>query len=130
MVAITSNLRSTKSITDFVNLTDESATIALRLKAITAELALLTPDVLEQIGEGRAVKIGSQVRTLRPGTIEKTSRTCDDETAVEYCKSHGLKFQERSAEYVAPASFTSYVKKGLMSPELYEKTETAIVVVV
>ena len=129
MVQITSNLRSTKAITDFVQLSDESATIAARLKAIERELKELQPTVLEQIGDGRAVKIGSQVRTVKPGTVDKITRTCDDLTAVEFCKSHGLKFQERSAEYVAPATFSAHVKAGAMDPELYN-IETTVVIVV
>jgi len=130
MVQITSNLRSTKAITDYVTLSDESATIAARLKAISQELKALEPTVLEQIGEGRAVKIGSQVRTVKPGTVESIKRTCDDETAVEFCKSHGLKYQERSAEYVAPATFSAHVKAGAMSPELYDIEKTTILVVI
>ena len=130
MVQITSNLRSTAAITNYVQLSDESATIAARLKAIERELKELQPTVLEQIGDGRAVKIGSQVRTVKPGTVDKITRTCDDLTAVEFCKSHGLKFQERSAEYVAPATFSSHVKAGAMSPELYEIETTTIVVVI
>ena len=130
MVQVTSNLRSTAAITTYVQLSDESATISARLKAIAQELKALEPTVLEQIGDGRAVKVGSQVRTVKPGTVDKITRTCDDLTAVEYCKSHGLKYQERSAEYVAPATFSSHVKAGAMSPELYEIETTTIIVVI
>ena len=130
MVQITSNLRSTAAITNYVQLSDESATIAARLKAISQELKELEPTVLEQIGDGRAVKVGSQVRTVKPGTVDKITRTCDDLTAVEFCKSHGLKYQERSAEYVAPATFSAHVKSRAMSPELYEIETTTIVVVI
>lgn len=129
MVQVSSNLRSTSAITSFVNLSDEAKTIAIRLKAITAELALLQPEVLEQIGDGRAVKVGSQVRTLKPAVLESIKRTCDDETAVSWCRSHGLKFQTRSPEYVAPATFSAHVKAGLMSEELYEVEKTTTVVV-
>ena len=130
MVQITSNLRSTKAITDFVLLSDEQATLAARLKAIGREMKELETTVLEQIGDGRAVKVGSQVRTLNVGTVEKITRTCDDLTAVNYCKAHNLKFQERSAEFVAPATFSSHVKSGAMSPELYEIETTTIIVVI
>ena len=130
MVQITSNLRSTKAITDYVTLSDESATITARLKAIERELKELQPVVLEQIGDGRAVKIGAQVRTVKPGTVDKISRTCDDATAVEFCKDHNLKYQERSAEFVAPATFSAHVKAGAMSLELYSIETTIIVVVI
>jgi len=130
MVQVTSNLRSTKAITDYVQLSDEQSTLSARLKAISREMKELEPVVLEQIGEGRAVKVGSQVRTVKPGNVESIKRTCDDLTAVEWCKAHGLKFQERSEEYVAPATFSSHVKSGSMSPELYEIEITTIVVVI
>jgi hypothetical protein len=130
MVQVTSNLRSTAAITTYVQLSDESATISARLKAIAQELKALEPTVLEQIGDGRAVKVGSQVRTVKPGTVDKITRTCDDLTAVEYCKSHGLKHQERSAEYVAPATFSAHVKAGSMDPELYLIETTTIIVVI
>lgn len=129
MVQVSSNLRSTAAITNFVNLSDEAKTIAVRLKAIQTEMQQIQSDVLEQIGDGRAVKVGSQVRTLKPAVIESIKRTCDDETAVDYCKAHGLKYQERTPEYVAPATFSSHVKAGLMDSELYaiEKTQTIVV---
>ncbi len=130
MVQITSKLRSTKAITDYVTLSDEQATISARLKAIIREMKELEPVVLEQIGDGRAVKVGSQVRTVKPGQVESIKRTCTDEEAVEFCKSHGLKYQERSAEYVAPATFSSHVKAGAMSPELYTIEQTTAIVVI
>jgi hypothetical protein len=130
MVQVTSNLRSTAAITTYVQLSDESATIAARLKAITQEMKAIEPLVLEQIGDGRAVKVGSQVRTVKPGQVESIKRTCDDPTAVEWCKSHGLKFQQRSPEYVAPATFSNHVKQGAMDQELYEIETTTIVVVI
>ena len=129
MVSVSSNLRSTKTITDFVNLSDEAKTIAIRLKAIETEMQLLQPEVLEQIGEGRAVKVGSQVRTLKPGEKISYKNVSEDGEDVEYCRQHGLKFQTRSPEYVAPATFTAHAKAGLLPQELYSIERTALVVV-
>ena len=129
MVSVSSNLRSTKTITDFVNLSDEAKTIAIRLKAIETEMQLLQPEVLEQIGEGRAVKVGSQVRTLKPGEKLSYKNIAEEGADVEYCRQHGLKFQTRSPEYVAPATFTAHAKAGLLPEELYAIERTALVVV-
>lgn len=129
MVQVTSNLRSTAAITNYIKLSDESATIAARLKAITQEIKALEPLVLDQIGDGRAVKIGSQVRTIKPGTLEKITRTCDDNTAVEWCKAHNLKYQERSAQYVAPATFSALVRSKQMHVAYYDIELTPILVV-
>lgn len=125
----TSTLRSTSAITKFVNLSDESKTIAIRLKAIETELKLLQPEVLEQIGEGRAVKVGSQVRILTPSEKTSIKNIAEDGADVEYCKRNGLKYQTRAPEYVAPATFSAHVKAGLLPEELYSIESTLIIVV-
>jgi hypothetical protein len=129
-MTVSSNLRSTKTLAEFIRLSDEAQTAAARLKAIEREIQAMTPEVLEQIGEARTVKHAGQIRTLKRNVTAKISRTCDDETAVEFCKSHGLKFQTRTPHYVAPATFSSYVKSGLMSEELYSIENAVSVVIV
>lgn len=124
-----STLRSTKTLTTFVQLTDESVLLAKRLKAIQAELKAMQPEVLEQIGDRRSVSVNKQVRIIERKKIESVKRVVDDETAVKYCKSKGLAFSERSEEYVAPATFLKYYREGLLSPELFAiETETTVVV--
>lgn len=125
-----STLRSTKALTKFVELTDESRLIAARLKSIERELKLLQPEVLEQIGPCRSVSVNKQVRTLQRDIVESVKRIVDDETAVEFCKSRGLAFSTRSPEFVAPATFSKYYREGLLSPELYNVEQTEIVVVI
>lgn len=120
-------LRSTNVITNFVEFSDELAAIKLRAKQLERELEDMTPAVLEQIGERREVRVNKQVRILTPRIDEKISRSCDDETAVEWCKSHGLKFSERSQFYVAPASFTKYVKENRIPESMIERTTTIAV---
>jgi hypothetical protein len=129
-MTVSSNLRSTKTLAEFIRLSDEAQTAAARLKAIERELQAMTPQVLDQIGEARAVKHAGQIRTLRRHVTLKISRTCDDETAVEFCKSRGLKFQVRTPEYVAPATFSAHVKSGLMDEQLYEVENNVSVVIV
>jgi hypothetical protein len=125
----TINLRSTSALTRYVAVSDRLATIARQLETLKAEEKKLRPQVLEEIGDRREIAVRGQVRILIPSVKESISRACDDETAVEFCKSHGLKYSERSAEYVAPASFSSYVKQGLIPEEMIErKSELTIVV--
>lgn len=124
-----STLRSTKTLTSFVQLTDESVLLAKRLKAVQAELKKLQPEVLDQIGERRSVSVNKQVRIIERKEVESIKRIVDDETAVEYCKSKGLAFSERTPEYVAPATFSMYYREGLLAPELFSiETETTVVV--
>lgn len=122
--------RSTKAITTFVIASRELATIAARQKELTREMESVKVEVLDQIGEGRSVVIDRVPVILTPRVKQSFSRTCDDQTAVEFCKSHGLKYSERTPEYVAPASFSAYCKAGQMLPDLYEMTETVDVNVI
>ena len=124
-----STLRSTKTLTHFVRLSDEAKTLATRLKDVERELTALTPEILETINGSRAVKIGTQIRLITEGATEKISRTCTDEVAVEYCKSNGLKFSTRSPEFVAPATFSSLVRSSQMHVDYYTIEVTRIVVV-
>jgi len=125
----TINLRSTSVLSRYVAVSDRLATLAKQLEELKAEEKKLRPAVLDEIGDRREIAVRGQVRILSPSVKESISRACDDETAVEFCKDNGLKYSERSAEYVAPASFSSYVKQGLIPEEMIErKTEQTIVV--
>jgi hypothetical protein len=96
---------------------------------LNTEKKRLRPQVLEEIGDRREIAVRGQVRVLIPSVKESISRACDDETAVEFCRANGLKYSERSAEYCAPASFSSYVRAGLIPEEMIDrKTEITIVV--
>jgi len=125
----TINLRSTSALTRYVAVSDRLATIARQLEELKTEEKRLRPQVLDEIGERREIAVRGQVRILIPSVKESISRACDDETAVHFCMVHGLKYSERTALYVAPASFSSYVKQGLIPEEMIErKTELTIVV--
>jgi hypothetical protein len=126
---ITINLRSTSVLTRYVAVSDRLATLARQTEELKAEEKRLRPQVLEEIGERREIAVRGQVRILIPSVKESISRACDDETAVEFCRANGLKYSERTPLYVAPASFSSYVRAGLIPEELIErKTEQTIVV--
>lgn len=122
--------RSTNAISDFVRANRRAVAAALELKQATAEMDRLKMDVLEQIGERRTVKVDGALATLTPRVSESVKRTCDDETAVDFFRSHGMPVNTRSAEYIAPAAFTSQVRKGAIDPSLYEITETVDVNVI
>ena len=125
----TINLRSTSVLTRYVAVSDRLATLAKQLETLKAEEKKLRPQVLEEIGDRREIAVRGQVRVLVPSAKESISRACDDETAVQFCRDHGLKYSERTPEYVAPASFSSYVRAGLIPDEMIErKTELTIVV--
>lgn len=126
----TTSLRSTNAITSFVELSDELAALAIRQKQITAELKRLTPEVLEQIGERREARVNKQVRVLTPRHDESISRACDEETIIEFCKTHGLAFQTRSPEWLAPATFGKYCREGLIPEAMIERKVTTGISVV
>lgn len=125
----TISLRSSSTLTRYVNVSDRLATLAMQLETLKAEEKRLRPQVLEEIGDRREIAVRGQVRILSPSVKESISRACDDETAVQFCKDNGLKYSERTPLYVAPASFSSYVRAGLIPEEMIErKTELTIVV--
>ena len=53
----------------------------------------------------------------------------DTEKTTAAFKALGLPVSSRSPEYVAPATFSKYVREGLVADELIKKTTEAIVVV-
>ena len=125
----TINLRSTKTLTDYVKTTDRMRTLAKQLAELTKLEAKLRPEVLAEIGERREVAVNKQVRILEKQVKESIGRACTDEEAAAYCKAHGLTFQTRSAEYVAPATFTKLAKDGLIPDELIKREITELVIV-
>jgi hypothetical protein len=125
----TTSLRSTVAITTYVELSDELAALKLRQKQIERQQEALKAEVLEQIGDRREVRVNKQVRILEPHVEEKISRAVSDEIAVEFCKQHGLTFSTRTPEYVAPATFSKYVREDRLPEEFVErKLETVIVI--
>lgn len=126
----TISLRSTSNLTDYVRTTDRLATYAQLVKDLMRRELELRPAVLDEIGERRAITVRGQIRVLTPGETSSTKRLCTDEEAVAFCRAHGLKYSERSPEFVAPATFGKYVREGLLPSELYEIETTKIVSVV
>jgi hypothetical protein len=127
---MTTLTRSTLAITQFVQASRRLAALAMQMKQAESELAALRDDVLDQIGEGRTVKVDGALATLTRREKVSYSRTCDDQTAVEFCRSHGLKYQERSSEYVAPASWSAYCRNGQIDSSLYDESVTVDVNVI
>jgi hypothetical protein len=124
----TLNLRSTSTLTKYVNITDKLATLAKQLKELEQAEKLLRPEVLSEIGERREIAVRGQVRILIPSVKESIGQA-DTELTVERFKELGLPVNTRSAEYVAPASFSKYVKEGRVPEDLItRKEETTIVV--
>ncbi len=124
----TVNLRSTKTLTDYVTTVDRMRALAKQLNELQKVETRLRPAVLEEIGERREVQVKGQIRILEPQ--EKTSISQADTTkTVEAFKALGLPVSIRSAEYVAPATFSKLAKEGIVPEELIEKTSETIVVV-
>ena len=124
----TINLRSTATLTAYVNTVDRMKTLATQLNALSKIEAKLRPDVLDQIGERREVIVKGTVRILEPETKESIGQV-DTERTTEAFKALGLPVSTRTPEYVAPATFSKYVREGVVPDELIKKTEEQIVVV-
>jgi len=128
MTVNTINLRSTKTLTDYVKTVDRMRTLAKQLSELSKIEAKLRPEVLEEIGDRREIAVRGQVRILEPSVKESIGQA-DGEKTVEVFRAIGLPLNTRSAEYVAPASFSKLVRDGLVPDELIKRTSETIVVV-
>lgn len=124
----TVNRRSNKTLTAYVETVDRMRVLAKQLSDLQKIETALRPDVLDQIGERREVIINGTCRILEPETKESIGQV-DTEKTTEAFKALGLPVSTRSAEYVAPATFSKYVREGIVPDELVKKTEECIVVV-
>jgi len=127
MTVNTINLRSTKTLTDYVRAVDRMRTLAKQLSELSKLEAKLRPEVLEAIGERREIAVRGQVRILEPSVKESIGQE-DAERTVEVFRSLGLPLNQRSPEYVAPASFSKLVKDGIVPEELIRRTSETIIV--
>jgi hypothetical protein len=128
MTVNTINLRSTKTLTDYVKTVDRMRTLAKQLTELSKIEAKLRPEVLEAIGDRREIAVRGQVRILEPSLKESIGQE-DTEKTVEVFRSLGLPLNTRSAEYVAPASFSKLVRDGVVPEELIKRSSESIVIV-
>jgi hypothetical protein len=128
MTVNTINLRSTATLTNYVRTVDRMRTLAKQLSELSKLEAKLRPEVLEAIGERREIAVRGQVRILEP-SIKESIEQEDTEKTVEVFRGLGLPLNQRSAEYVAPASFSKFVREGLVPEELIKRTSESIVIV-
>ena len=124
----TVNRRSNKTLTAYVETVDRMRVLAKQISDLQKIETALRPDVLEQIGERREVIVNGTCRILEPEVKESIGQV-DTERTTEAFKALGLPVSARSAEYVAPATFSKYVREGIVPDELIKRTEERIVVV-
>lgn len=122
------NRRSNKTLTAYVETVDRMRVLAKQLSDLQKIETALRPEVLDQIGERREVIINGTCRILEPETKESIGQV-DTERTTEAFKALGFPVSTRSAEYVAPATFSKYVREGIVPDELIKKTEERIIVV-
>lgn len=124
----TVNRRSNKTLTTYVETVDKMRVLAKQLSDLNKIEIALRPDVLEHIGERREVIINGTCRILEPETKESIGQVDTEKTTAAF-KELGLPVSTRTAEYVAPATFSKYVREGIVPDELIKKTTESIVVV-
>jgi hypothetical protein len=128
MTQNTINLRSTKTLTDYVKTTDKMRTLAKQLSELSKLESKLRPEVLEAIGERREIAVRGQVRILEPSIKESIGQR-DTEVTVEEFKKLGLPVATRNPEFVPPATFRKLVIEGAV-PEYLVKRETETLIIV
>ncbi len=128
MTTTTINLRSTKIISDYVKTVDTMRTLAKKLSELSKLEERMRPAVLDAIGDRAEKEIRKQIRILEP-SIKESIGQVDTEKTVETFKAIGLPVSIRSAEYVAPASFSKLVRDGVVPEELVKRTSEHIIIV-
>jgi hypothetical protein len=103
-------------------------TLAKQLNELQKIETKLRPDVLAEIGERREIAVRGQVRILEPSVKESIGQA-DTEKTVEVFRAMGLPLNQRSPEFVAPASFSKLVRDGVVPEELIERKTESIVIV-
>lgn len=124
----TINRRSNKTLTAYVVTVDKMRALAKQLSDLSKTEIALRPDVLDQIGERREVIVNGACRILEPETKESIGQVDTDRT-TEAFKAMGLPVSTRAPEYVAPATFSKYVREGIVPDDLIKRTEERIVVI-
>jgi uncharacterized membrane protein YgaE (UPF0421/DUF939 family) len=122
------NLRSTKTLTDYVRTVDRMRTLAKQLAELSKLETKLRPEVLEAIGERREIAVRGQVRILEPSVKESIGQA-DTERTTEVFRELGLPLNQRSPEYCAPASFAKLCRECVVPEELIKRTSESIVIV-
>jgi hypothetical protein len=128
MVQVSSNIRSNKAITEYVLANDLIVTRQKEIKELEARMNALHSTVLDDIGEGRAVKIGAQIRLLKP-VVVRSIGCPDNVAATDKCIELGLAHQTRTENWLAPATFSKYIKEGKLPESLAKITDTMTIVV-
>lgn len=128
MTTPTISLRSTATLTNYVRTVDRMRTLAKQLNELSKLEAKLRPEVLEAIGERREIAVRGQVRILEPEVKESIGQA-DTEKTVEAFKEIGLPVNTRSAEFVPPATFSKFVRDGVVPEELIRRTSENVVIV-
>jgi hypothetical protein len=124
-------LRSTSTLTTYVQTCDRIAALAVELKELQRTESQLRPDAMDQIGERRAVKVSGIVRVLE--VSEKVSvskpKAVSDETLVSACIMRGLPIDTRTPEYVSPAKLRKYAMEGALPDELIDISAERIIII-
>ena len=110
--------RSTNAINSFVRSSRLARKAADELKKAESEMQANLLDVLEQIGNARAVYV-DQVRAILTPRESVSVSMVDSDSVLEYWTEKGLKVSTRTEHYVAPSSFRAEVLKGSVPSELY-----------
>ena len=110
--------RSTNAINAFVRASRAAQKSVEELKKAQSEMASNLSDVLDQIGDGRAVYVDHVRAVLTPRESVSVSML-DADSALEFWQEKGLKVSTRTEFYVAPASFRAEVLKGSVPSDLY-----------
>jgi len=126
-----STLRSTKTLTEYIDVVDKMAELAIELKAAAKREKELRSAVLYAIGSDgrRAVTHNDCVRLLQAGERVSFELACQEADAVTYCQAHGIDVDERLALWLSPAKRRKYGLEETLPETIVSKKIEEIVIV-
>ena len=129
MTTTTISTRSNAILTKYVKACDRMKALAHELKELERLEEQLRGEVLQQLSaDPRPVKIGGALRIVRKD-VERSVSIIDQQKALEYAKSHGLKIQEPKPETVNTNTLRGRALDGVLPEGICRVTETPVVVI-
>ena len=129
MTTTTISTRSNAILTKYVKACDRMKALAHELKELERLEEQLRGEVLQQLSaDPRPVKIGGALRIVRKD-VERSVSIIDQQKALEYAKSHGLKIQEPKPETVNTNTLRARALDGVLPAGICKVTETPVVVI-
>lgn len=127
---MTTTIRKSNVVAEYIQTVDEIRSLSARLKQLESAEKNLRPQVLTKISaNGSTVKIDGITRLIRPDLKLSHRPAVDAPSLITWADSVGLPVAERESRWVPPATFSAWARKGLVPSNLVTETAETIIVI-